>query len=68
MDIKTRLKILMTIKRVSMEQLANLMTDYTGKTYTPAMLYGKINRDSISFTECQNIAKLLGYKIEFVEM
>ena len=50
-----------------MEELAVKMTEFAGKTYTPAMLYGKINRDTISFTECQLIADILGYRIEFVE-
>lgn len=67
MDIKRQLKILLTLKRVSMEELAVKMTEFAGKTYTPAMLYGKINRDTISFTECQLIADILGYRIEFVK-
>lgn len=44
------------------------MSEYTGKTYTSAKLYGKINRDSISFTECQTIANILGYEIVFKEI
>ena len=67
MDIKTQLKILLTLKHISMEQLAKEMTSKLGTTYTAAKLYGKINRDTISFTECQNIADILGYKIEFLE-
>lgn len=68
MDIKTQLKILFTLKHMSMERLASLMTQETGENYTAAKLYGKINRDTISYTECQHIAKILGYKIEFVEL
>lgn len=66
-NIKTRLKILMTLKQMSMEQLAEKMTEIKGEVVTPAMLYSKINRNSISFEDCQIIAKILGYKIEFVE-
>lgn len=68
MDIKTQLKILLTLKHMSMITLANEMTKVTGEKYTPAKLYGKINRDTISFTECCKIANILGYKIEFTEI
>ena len=67
MDIKTQLKILLTLKHISMEQLAELMTKKVNEPDTAAKLYGKINRDTISFTECQQIASILGYKIEFIE-
>lgn len=67
MNIKTQLKILLTLKQMPMKKLAEEMTILTGKDYTPAGLYGKINRDTISFTECQNIAKILGYEIIFKE-
>ena len=68
MDIKTQLKILLTLKHISMEKLAELMSEETGKDYTAAKLYGKINRDSISFTECQHIAKILNHEIVFKEL
>ncbi len=68
MDIKTQLKILLTLKHISMEKLAELLSKETNKNYTATKLYGKINRDSISFTECQNIAKILGYEIIFKEI
>ena len=68
MDIKTQLKILLTLKHISMEKLAELLSKETNKNYTAAKLYEKINRDSISFTECQNIAKILGYEIIFKEI
>ena len=68
MDIKTQLKILMTLKHVSMNELAKRISDLTGENYTSAKLYGKINRDSISFSECQKIAKILGYEIIFKEL
>lgn len=66
-NIKTQLKFLMSLNRVSMNELASKMSEKTGKHYTSAVLYGKINRDSISFTECQLIGEILGYKLEFVE-
>ena len=68
MDIKTQLKILMTLRHISMNKLAVELSNLTHETYTAAKLYGKINRDSISFTECQNIAQILGYEIVFKEL
>ena len=68
MDIKTQLKILMTLKHISMKKLAKEMSLITNEIYTPAKLYGKINRDSISFSECQKIAGILGYEILFQEI
>ena len=68
MDIKTQLKLLLTLKHLTMNQLAELMSIEMNKPYTAAMLYGKLNRNTISFYECQKIAKILGYEIEFKEI
>ncbi len=68
MDIKTQLKILLTMKHMSVEELANRLSAETGTKYTSAMIYGKLNRDTISFTDCQKIAKILGYEITFKEI
>lgn len=67
-NIKTQLKLLMTLKQMSMETLATKLTEIGNEPYSAAKLYGKINRDTISFTEVQLIAKILGYKIEFTEL
>lgn len=66
-NIKTQLKLLMTLKQISMESLSKKMSEISNEAYTPAKLYGKINRDTISFTEVQKIAYILGYKIDFNE-
>lgn len=68
MDIKTQLKLMLTMKHISMKKLAELMSKQTDEPYTAAKLYGKLNRDTLSFTECQKIAKILGYEIEFKEI
>lgn len=68
MDIKTQLKLMLTMKHVSMKKLAELLSKHMNEPYTAAKLYGKLNRDTISFTECQNIARILGYEIEFKEI
>ncbi len=50
-----------------MQDLAGRMSEATGKPYSRHKIYGKIKRDTISFTEVEIIAKILGYKIEFIE-
>ena len=68
MDIKTQIKILLTLKHISVEELATRLSEETNKPYTAAKIYGKLNRDTISFSECQLIAKILGYEIIFKEI
>ncbi len=66
-DLKTKLKILMALRQMSLQDLACKLTEATGKPYSRHKIYGKIKRDTISFTEIETIAKILGYRIEFVE-
>ena len=42
------------------------MTHKTGKVYTEDSLGGKIRRESITFKEMEQVADILGYKVEFV--
>lgn len=42
------------------------MTQKTDKTYTEDSLGGKIRRESITFKEVEQMADILGYKIEFI--
>lgn len=68
MDIKTQLKIFLAMRHLTVANLAKELSKVTGKNYTSAMIYGKLNRDTISFSECQMIAKILGYEIVFKEI
>ena len=68
MDIKTQLNIMFTVRKMRVAKLAELMSTETGRHYTASSLYGKINRDTISFTECQIIAKLLNYELMFKDL
>jgi len=68
MDIKTQLKIFLAMRHLTVAELARKLSEVTGKSYTSAMIYGKLNRDTISFSECQMIAKILGYEIIFKEI
>lgn len=64
---KSYIRSLLTLHNMSIIRLAELMSKELGKTYTRQSLYGKLDRDSLSLKECQIIAKILGYHIEFVK-
>lgn len=64
---KSYIRSLLTLHNVSIIRLAELMSKELGKTYTRQSLYGKLDRDSLSLKECQIIAKILGYHIEFIK-
>ena len=67
MNIKSQIKSMIALQQITFEQLAVEMTKVSGKKYTRSSLNGKFARDSISFTECSIIAKILGYHLEFVK-
>lgn len=64
---KSYIRSLLTLHNMSIIRLAELMSKELGKTYTRQSLYGKLDRDSLSLKECQTIAKILGYHIEFIK-
>ena len=64
---KSYIRSLLTLHNVSIIRLAELMSKELGKTYTRQSLYGKLDKDSLSLKECQIIAKILGYHIEFIK-
>lgn len=57
----------MVLEKINMSQLAELMTEELKKPYTRHSLNGKFARETISLKECQAIAKILGYHIEFIK-
>ena len=64
---KSYIRSLLTLHNMPIIRLAELMSKELGKTYTRQSLYGKLDRDSLSLKECQIIAKILGYHIEFIK-
>jgi len=67
MDSKSYIKSLLVLNKMSVKVLAEKMTKLSGKKYTDNSIYGKLNRDTLSFSEVKLIAKILGYKIEFTK-
>ncbi len=67
MNIRAQIKYWLSLKQSTYEKLAEQLTHTTGKKYTRGSLNAKIVRGTLSFNEFETIAKILGYKIEFVE-
>ncbi len=65
MDNRSYIRSLMVLHKISVKELAQKMTEITGKEYTRDSLNGKLSRDTLTLKECQVIARILGYKIKF---
>ena len=53
---------------MTIKALAEKLTQATGRVCSRQNLSNKINRSSLNYDEMEEIAKILGYKIEFVDM
>ena len=52
---------------MSIAKLAEKMSELSNEKYTQGSLYGKLSRDTLTLKECQLIAKIIGYRIEFIK-
>ena len=64
---KEIIKVLLSRGHIKQKDLAQALTENTGKKYTQGSLSQKINRGSISYDEVALIADILGYEINFTE-
>ena len=64
---QNQVKVLLTYENVKLKELAQLMTDKTGKKYTPDGLSHKLNRRRLIYDEMLIIAEILGYNISFTK-
>ena len=64
---KSYIRSILTLNNMSVAKLAELMSTALNKQYTKSGLYGKFDRDTLTLKECQTIAKILGYHIEFIK-
>ena len=63
LNAKEIIKLLLTKEQVKQKDLALLLSQKTGKKYTPGSLSQKIGRGTISYNEVALIIDLLGYSI-----
>ena len=52
-------------EQIKQKDLAQILTEKTGKKYTSGSLSQKISRGTISYNEVAMIADILGYDINF---
>lgn len=67
MKTKNKIKAFLTLNDTYIKDIAVLMTEKSGKTYTADSLSGKIRRESLTFKEAELMADILGYSVEFVK-
>ncbi len=65
MSIKTRIKSLLASEDVKINELAKLLTEKSKKEILPNTVSKKINRESIRFSDVEEILEVLGYEIVF---
>ena len=64
LQAKELIKLLLSIERVKQKDLVKMLSDKTGKEYTPDGLAHKIGRGSITYNEVLLITDILGYDIK----
>ena len=62
------IKLLLAQNCITIKQLSELMTEKTGKKYTPKSLGHKLRRESLSIKELFIVMEILNYKVEFVKL
>ncbi len=64
MPSKEEVKILIMREGLTVQKLAAMLEEKTGKHYTQRSLQNKISLSSLNFDEVETIAELLGYEIK----
>ena len=69
MDINIRnyMKSLLSLNGITLTEVAEKLTEKTGKQYTLDSLTGKLKRESFSLKEAFILADILGYEIKFIK-
>ena len=67
MTSKNELKILIMKEALTVQKLADMLTEKTGKQHTQRSLQNKIFLSSLNYDEMETIADLLGYEIKIVK-
>ena len=68
MSIKTKIKMLTASRGVTLKKLAIMLSEVTSENYSYNSLLGKLNRESLSLKEAEIIAKILAYRVEFIDL
>ncbi|MEE3349747.1 MAG: hypothetical protein VZR09_06885 [Candidatus Gastranaerophilaceae bacterium] len=63
MDLKDEVKIMLGSKCMTITELAQKMTELSGKNYSQSLISHKLSSGSLRYTEMKMICKILGYRI-----
>lgn len=63
MNVRDEVKIMLGTKCMTLTELANKMTELSGKKYSQSLISHKLANESLKYTEMKLICKILGYKI-----
>lgn len=63
MNVRDEVKIMLASKKMSMTELARMMTEESGKNYSQSLLSHKLKDESLRYSEMKLICKILGYRI-----
>ena len=66
--IANEIKNLTNDRDMTLKELAQKIGDVQNKTYSLASLSQKLRKETISYKEVKLIAKILGYRITFVDI
>ena len=68
MSSREELKILIMREALTVNKLAVMLTEKTGKRYTQRSLQNKISLSSLNYDEMEAIAEMLGYIIKIEKL
>ena len=66
-NIRNYIKSLLSLNGVTLSEIANKLSERTGKQYTLDSLTGKLKRESFSLKEAFILADILGYELKFIK-
>ena len=68
MSSRETVKILLLKRYMTITDLAKKLSEKTGKYYSRQALSKKISRSSLNYDEVEQIAQILDFKIELVDL
>ncbi len=67
MMVREQIKVLLAKEKLKMKDLAILLQESTGKTYSLDSISHRLQRGTFTYNEVVTVAELLGYNISFIK-
>jgi len=68
MNIATEIKTYAKKKGITFKKIAEILNKHSDKKYSVSILSRKLHKDTIKLTELQNILKIMGMQLAFVDI